>query len=357
MFDIKANLFCYRRKKTAAGMVNEGLSHRYTVITLLGLLEAEASGLQCPIGWQGVLRGLLESLEWVEGVGDLGLLLWLCAAAGPEYVKQLCHNVDIPNALDRFGDARIGKTTELAWFLTGTSYAASVVQEYRDGFRGVARQTYGAVISNQRSGGLFGHLAKRATVKSAVRGHIGCFADQVYPICALARFAAAYADQAALDQARNCADAICRLQGPQGQWWWHYDSVNSKVFGAYPVFSVHQDGMAPMALFAANEGIDGKFTAAAYKGLQWIGGDNELGLDMCDYSNRVIWRSTAQEHKYRSYIAYALGMQTSAKNSATDLKLNLISECRPYHLGWLLYAFARRRKHSSQTAASESTAN
>lgn len=354
MFDIETNLFCYRRKKTAAGMVNEGVSHRYTAITLLGLLEAEASGMRSPIGWQGVLEGLLASLDWVEGAGDLGLLLWLCAAADPKYVKRLCHSVDIPNAFHRFSDARMGKTTELAWFLTGTAYAALKGQGYREGFREIARQTFGAIKNNQGPGGLFGHLAKRATVRSAVRGHIGCFADQVYPIYALVRFAAAYEEQAALDAAWNCAEAICRLQGSQGQWWWHYNSVASKIFGKYPVFSVHQDGMAPMALFAAGDQADAKFAAAAYKGLQWIGGDNELGYEMRDYSSQVIWRSIYQEQKYRSYIAQALGMQVPEKLSANDLKLNLTLECRPYHLGWLLYAFARRRNASPPAAIPES---
>jgi hypothetical protein len=357
MFDIEANLFCYRRKKTAAGMVNDGVSHRYTVITLLGLLEAEASGMRSPVAWQGVLERLLESLDWVGGVGDLGLLLWLCAAAGPKYLGQLCHSVDIPKAFHRFGDTRMGKTTELAWFLTGASYAAATGQGYREGFRAIARQAYVAIKNNQRPGGLFGHLAKRATVRSALRGKIGCFADQVYPIYALVRFAAIYKEQAALDMARNCAEAICRLQGPQGQWWWHYDSATSKVVGKYPVFSVHQDGMAPMALFAVSDEIDEKFTAAAYKGLQWIGGNNELGYEMRHYSSYLIWRSIDQEQKYRAYIAHVLGMESSEQTSETDLKLNLTLECRPYHLGWLLYAFAGRRNPSSQAAEPESAAH
>jgi len=67
-----------------------------------------------------------------------------------------------------------------------------------------------------------------------LRGHIGSFADQVYPIYALARFGQAYGVQPAVEMAGRCGEAICRMQGPSGQWWWHYDTRTGKVFETYP---------------------------------------------------------------------------------------------------------------------------
>ena len=343
MFNIKAGLFCHRRVRAEHGMVSEGVSHRYTAITLLGLIEAEAAGLRARVDWRVVLKHLLDNLGWVDGVGDLGLLLWLCASAGPAYIKRVCAAVDPATAVKCFSDSRMGKTTELAWLLAGAAHAALACEEYRRDFRGLALQTYEALKRNQRPGGLFGHLAKRLTVRAAVRGHIGCFADQVYPIYAMTRFAAAFEHEEALALAQRCAASICRLQGSEGQWWWHYDSVSSRVFGSYPVFSVHQDGMAPMALFAVSEAGREAFIDPIYKGLQWISGANELDYDMRDYSDLVIWRSIEQERRHRLFLARALGLRSPERASSESLKLNLNFECRPYHFGWLLYAFARRQ--------------
>jgi len=75
---------------------------------------------------------------------------------------------------------------------------------------------------------------------------------------------------------RTCAEAICRMQGPSGQWWWHYDARNGRIFERYPVYAVHQDGMAPMALFALGEVARLDFSEPIYKGLAWISGNNEL---------------------------------------------------------------------------------
>ncbi len=80
------------------------------------------------------------------------------------------------------------------------------------------------------------------------RAHVGSFADQVYPIQALARLHGSAADPEALAVANAVAKVICDAQGPAGQWWWHYDSRTGGVVEGYPVYTVHQHAMAPMAL-------------------------------------------------------------------------------------------------------------
>jgi hypothetical protein len=207
-----------------------------------------------------------------------------------------------------------------------------------------ARHTWHMLVRNQSTHGLFGHCARTRTLQGRMRGRIGSFADQVYPIYALTRFAQAFDEPAALAQATSCADAICQAQGPMGQWWWHYDASTGHVFQRYPVYAVHQEGMAPMALFALGEATGRDFGGAIGNGLAWIGGANELHRDLRDDASSVVWRDIARRNALRAYARELWGYLRSDGGavSADDLSLNC--ECRPYELGWLLYAYAGRER-------------
>ena len=65
------------------------------------------------------------------------------------------------------------------------------------------------------------------------------------------------------------ADALCRLQGPAGQWWWIYDVERGTPAIRYPVYSIHQDAMGPMALLAVSLASEHKrdYTDAIWKSL------------------------------------------------------------------------------------------
>lgn len=111
------------------------------------------------------------------------------------------------------------------------------------------------------------------------------------------------------------------------------------MIGRYPVYSVHQDGMAPMALFALSEASEKDFSHAIYKGLEWITGKNELDLNLVDFSKNIIWRSFHRK-KYKMYYDEILSL-VNLDNIEKEYKdLTVLYECRPYHLSWLLYAFA-----------------
>lgn len=206
---------------------------------------------------------------------------------------------------------------------------------------------YRLLIENQGGSGLFGHLARSGTVSGLFRGHIGSFADQVYPIYALARFSRAFGVPEAAQAARKCAAAISHFQGRMGQWWWHYDARAGTVAERYPVYSVHQDGMAPMALFALAEETRFDFSDAAEKGLQWIGGWNEAGCSLIDQGRQVVWRSIYHASRFgvwRDRVQHWVGSGQSIEAAG---RLQILRECRPYHLGWLLYAYARRSRAAS----------
>lgn len=343
MFDTESQLFCYRLRQGNTGLIREGLSPRYTIISLLGLNQCEKAGMACGFNVKTILNPLLQDTRWIKNVGDLGLMVWLCALAWPERLGEMSASWDVRNALRRFGEARFRRTTELAWFLAGLAHLRLAsrgggVPEVPD----LAATVYRLLRQNQGDSGIFGHQARTGTLSGIVRGHIGSFADQVYPIYALTMFARAYGVQKAFEAAGNCAEAICRAQGSLGQWWWHYDARAGRVAERYPVYSVHQDGMAPMALFALADEARFDFTEPIYRGLEWIGGDNEAGCDLRDMGRKVIWRSICHRSRYRVWrdrIRYSVGGGTAP---ASRDHLNILLECRPYHFGWLLYAFAGR---------------
>ncbi len=338
-FDEKEQLFCFTVKRTGAGsVVQEKKSYRYTIISLLGLNQYERFGGRSPIDVKRALNSLIEKTGTIDNIGNLGLLLWLASRVEAGRLPQLYTDLQVGAALAKYQDAIRGYTTEMAWFLTGVSSAALTLKDTSARWRIPAEQTYQLIKNNYSGKGIFGHL-KKASIKGTLRGRIGCFADQVYPIYAFTKFARAYQNEEAAGIALECANTVCRLQGPYGQWWWHYDSSTGKMVGQYPVFGTHQNGMAPMALFAIGEAAGINFRPQIYKGLLWVDGNNELGVDMIDTTHNVIWRSFYRaKHKMNYDMLWSLLQLPEKKNGHDDIKVNY--ECRPYHLGWILYAFS-----------------
>lgn len=339
MVDPATNLFCHRAVKTENGLERIGISHRYTMMTLLGLFEAEQAGFESPIVIGEQLSVLLKNLNWITNSGDLGLLLWTCAVIAPEELPALYPRLGLATVLTRFADAQSGYTMELAWVLAGLAHAALVDEKARD-FRGLADTVYSLLKRNQGKAGLFGHLDRKAGLRGMLRGRFGSFADQVYPIYSFSRYSQAFGSKEALDRASECAHRICALQGSRGEWWWHYDASSGDVAEGYPVYSVHQHGMAPMALCALSDASGEDFDRSIHRGLQWITGDNDLGYDMRDNHFSVIWR--CHHHPtpggpYLRVIADVVGLHRKQTRRLTALQ-----ECWPYELGWALYALAPR---------------
>ncbi|HEY3128376.1 MAG TPA: hypothetical protein VGL91_02885 [Acidobacteriota bacterium] len=344
MFDPQKQLFCFRLKLSDCGLVKEGISPRYTMISLLGLHQLKTTTLPCPVEVTTVAETLLEETNWITNIGDLGLLLWLCALALPEQVEHIYFKLDVKSALSRYRDALERRSMELSWFLSGLAHSTLACGREFPGLEELALSTYRMLKNNQGDKGFFGHLDRAGSVSGLLRGRIGSFADQVYPIYALTRFAQAYKMNSniareALKMALNCAEAICRVQGPLGQWWWHYNSAAGAVVGQYPVYSVHQDGMAPMALFALSIASGQDFSEPVYRGLQWVVGNNELGRDLRDFSANVIWRSIYRP-QYKLRLSYALNLLKPPTKLRECDDVMIKFECRPYHLGWFLYSFA-----------------
>jgi len=335
MLDPQAGLFCYRLNLTSAGLAREGLSPRYTAMCLLGLHRFETRAMRSsPVETGAAFDALIRDLGWVDNIGDLGLLIGLCAVTMPERLTQVYSELDVRTALERFQQRA---TMEVAWFLAGLAHATLArVSELPD-LPALSLKAYSMLSANQGRHGTFGHSCH------ALRGRIGSFADQVYPIYALTKFGEAFQDHPAIERARNCAEAICRAQGSLGQWWWHYDASTGKVFQRYPVYSVHQHGMAPMALFELGNAAGLDFSGPIYKGLAWIQGSNELGRDLREASSNLVWRSVYRRSRAKMYIGEFLDYLRVKAGTVPASDLDIKFECRPYELGWLLYGFSGRK--------------
>ncbi|MEJ2579127.1 MAG: hypothetical protein P8Z68_08530, partial [Kineosporiaceae bacterium] len=176
--------------------------------------------------------------------------------------------------------------------------------------------------------------------------------DQVYPIQALARFAAATTDRKSLDAADRCAARIVALQGDAGQWWWHYDARTGEIVEGYPVYSVHQHAMGPMALLDLVEARtvlgdpgDAGLLAAAERGMAWLDSHPESAEPLIDPGLGVVWRKVGRREP-RKAVRTVRAVTTSVRPGFRLGPLDQLFppgpvdyECRPYELGWLLYAW------------------
>ena len=157
----------------------------------------------------------------------------------------------------------------------------------------------------------------------------------------MSKFAKIFQVEDPLGPALECATAVCGAQGESGQWWWLYDARSGRVSSRYPVYSVHQHGMAPMGLFAVGEATGQCFKQFIYKGLCWIYGTNELNVDMRDGTENLIWRCILAKNSQSKYWEMALNVVRSPSEHAQVRSLKILYEQRPYEFGWLLFALAR----------------
>ena len=132
------------------------------------------------------------------------------------------------------------------------------------------------------------------------------FATQIYSVLALAVVARHGLDDRALPAAIATADRLLEMQLPDGGWPWLFDAERGTVVERYEIYSVHQDAMAPMALLELWEVCrDPRFTDAVARGLAWIHGGNELGMNMVDRANGLVLRSIRRKPRPRPALGWS----------------------------------------------------
>lgn len=331
-------LFAFTLRKRGRREVPEGVSRRYTAIVLIALaiedpqIAAEVLGGHSP---EDVCTHLLEELDDMKDLGEVALTTWAAGALGHSKASAALQ------ALRRREPARRSyPTVELSWALTAMVTGGGDTADMDQ-----ALPTARALLArfNERSG-IFSHQFA-AGKERGLRAHVSCFADFVYPIQSLSYYYVAMKDTRAIDVAARCAERMCELQGPDGQWWWHFDVRTGRVVERYPVYAVHQEAMAPMALFALAEAGGPDHSASVEKGLRWLVNPPESAGSLIDTERNVIWRKVARREPRR----LVRGLQAAASRVHPRLRLPAVDtlfppvaidrESRPYEMGWLLHAW------------------
>ena len=341
MYRPDVGLFAFRIRRRGDTEGLEGTSVRYTAISLIGL-AGEDEHVQKTVLAGGRIEDasarLVRKVASLDSVGDVALILWLASLVGSRSRSLI---LDRLRAL-RPDDAA-HPTVEIAWALTALCLASdpeALTLRTRLADRLMASFEARAAMFPHRLGGSAG----------ALRNHVSCFADLVYPIQALARYADAVDDGNARDIAVRCAREICARQGADGQWWWHYDRRTGEVVERYPVYAVHQDAMAPMALFALERATGIGWDEPIARGLAWLAHAPELqGRSLIDRSAGLIWRKVARREP-RKLTRYVQAAVSRVHSRLRAPGLNALfpacvidDEDRPYHLGWLLHAWPAER--------------
>ncbi|GLS30388.1 hypothetical protein [Neomesorhizobium albiziae] len=315
----------------------EGDSLRYAINCGLGLSfisEAEQRQILGGSSARDVILATAKRAETSDDPGAVALAAWTAAEAENIFTARLFERLT-----DLLASRQPVATVDCSWMLIAAVAARKLGDTYD-----LAVMAKERLMAAQGAYGLFPHRLP-ASSNGKLRAHIGCFADQVYSTQGLARFAVAYQDQAALVAADACGARICQLQGPDGQWWWHYDVRNGTVVEGYPVYSVHQHAMAPMALLDLREAGGVDHMGALVKGLQWLVRHPEVSEPMICEQDAVIWRKAARREPKKA--VRALSAVTTALKPGLHLPgldrafppNQVDHECRPYELGWLLYAW------------------
>jgi hypothetical protein len=310
-----------------------------TAIALVGLHRAGIPPARVGLAPARTLAALRAAARRRRYAGALGLVLW---------ANAVWDDLPLPALLDAVG-ARLDRprplvrrltTMEVAWLVSGLAH------EHARSRSAVARVALafarGELLSRFRGGvGLFAHASEGAPLAHRARRWIANFADQIYPVQALAHLALHARDPVAIAVADAAAERLVALQGPLGQWWWQYDARDGAVARPFPVYSVHQHAMAPMALWtlAAAGGAD--HGAAVRLGISWLARTG-AGAGMVDGEAGTIWRGLELVEGRLARAARdarnVLGWRR--RTPARTPRLRVLRETRPYEWGWCLLAGA-----------------
>ena len=314
-----------------------------TAICLIGISRAQLDPRLLGVPLQKTLDSLYDQYRHSGYRGAFGLVIW---------ANALHHGLDIDTlqfrcgvSLDKVERFAASLTTmETAWLASGLAH------EYHRSHSGYTEKLLNAVVAElldnrfQPETDMVCHAGSRASAAHTLRRWIANFADQVYTIQALAFVAKLTGNPKALEVAERIADKMVELQGDKGQWWWHYDARRGVVSQAYSVYSVHQHGMAPMALSAVTAAGGKDYREAKALSRQWLD-HNELGVNLVDEDNRTIWRSIEylenRVGEVRRKAKSLLGLAHDTTPDAQPLTVNY--ETRPYEWAWCLYAGAIER--------------
>jgi hypothetical protein len=342
-YDITTGLFNFIMTDDKIKNEDNALLLIHSLISLLGIsYHKDLINIDFQKSLDSIFR-LIISKD--SDIREYSLLLWLLAKENDGRAEQVFKRID------RLSDRQICRvsTMELAWLLTALSFIVRINDSVD-----IKRRLFHVVEHLNRrfikKTGIFLHRDKKEA-KWDIRYNIANFADQIYSIYALSIYTYITKDARYLEVANNCARKICFLQGEKGQWWWHYNALTGKVMQKYPVFSVHQDSMAPFALMALSQVSEVDYNYNIFLGLRWIFKENELGYNMINENRNFIRRGVERNYLFAKIAKLMTITENYHLTHGIPEKydqpkyLRVINWGCSYHLGWILNAYNKENKY------------
>jgi hypothetical protein len=350
MADERTGLFPHKVRLTAAGPVTGPPNAFYSAISVIGLLTGGVDH-----AWRdSIAAGRALDAVHAAGAGSpdgmlAGTATWALALAGDARAAGLVRDLD-----GRWAP-RGRSSMEIGLVVSGLVAAMDGVPAARDRARRLADAGARELVQRwSPASGMFpAHRGVRRAGQLRPRNVLGrrvtSFAHQVYALHGLAAHARVVSG-AVPGCAVRTAERLVEAQGPHGQWWWMHSARDGRVLEGYPVYSVHQDGMAFLGLAPLQDLGAGDYAEALWRGLRWVDGANELGTSLVDRDHALVVRciqrvgsradgpSGLSPEMLRATQLASWGLRQAAGTHADPARLEVLRECRSYHLGWLLYA-------------------
>ncbi|MDX6471261.1 MAG: hypothetical protein QOK22_77 [Gaiellaceae bacterium] len=330
-WDEERALYSFSATLGPAGELVQDWSHpqtvRYTINSLLGLHAAQGAG-----ALPAIEAFASRHASQISSPADLGLFAVLTAECGDDArAASALAGIDSAATLP---SVRLNMQ-DLGWMLWG---ACACARAGVSGGDAAARRLLDRILEE------FVHPRTGLPVHSLrpYRRNVVSFGSLVYFLRSLHEAAHALGDERAAVRFRDGVERAIAVQGPPGEWPWMIDVARGRAFDRYPVFGVHQDSMSMLFLLPAVAAGAPGASQAVERSLRWVHGENELGLRMVvDEPFFFAYRAIERDERAAKARRYARWLAHGAAEAAPAGSLRVNRECRSYHLGWILYAWAR----------------
>jgi hypothetical protein len=307
---------------------------RTGAIVLLGLLRADEVGLTHPFSTGALRTRVLGDLGGDSvGPGDLGLALWAESRADGGAIGEITSLIRrrVAKRFDRI------PLEQLAWLVSGLTAASE-----RSGLEetvSLLDQSEAELLARTAAGtGLMHDPYHR------IGGGLTPVAGQFHSLIALDQLVRSERGEDDREPAQLLARALLDLQREDGSWPGVVDSVRGEPAALYPVLTVTQVALAPIALRGAKQlGLEGDFDSAIERSLAWASGGNRLGFDLIHEQEARLDRGILPR---REPGAVSRGFTTATRRIRGRLsepdpaRLILDPDVSSEDLGWVLEAWA-----------------
>lgn len=340
MYDEKTQLFSYSTSVKNGHYIND-FSHsgkyRYSINCYAAIQKLETL-YKTPWDLERLISNYFtQHFDNDPDIANRGLLLYILSLMDHDKGKDVYKWFEMRLA-DRQCALRCN-IQELAWASIGiTAYAGK--------HRTKESMDFARRIIGHLTGDCMNPVTLLPRHDRSIRAAFISFGGVAYFLMALEYFARIFNDPEIEALFKRAVSRVMRLQGENGEWPWFIDSSSGAVMDWYPVFSTHQDSMAFLFLLPALDlGVEyaGKAITNSYK---WLLGSNEIQEPLIQKRPFFIYRCMKRKRfdMRSARLMRAVMNKTLHKSAriADGRSLEFCTECRSYHIAWIIYVWAER---------------